>query len=412
MTVWITDNLGVAPCNLRLGNDVCRLDVRDLVDKKGNDLRILQDKIKAGLNMLREGRRLVVCCDLGVSRSVAISVGIMSLFGKSFEESVRLAAERVKNQDMNLDLLEDVRRSIGHTTEKRPNDKKTSRILIIGSEGFIGKAIIKKLSGEYSLYCPGKSETELPENILSLYSEVRSREIDLIVDLSYSEPQNLMKSLLGSVATTRNILEVGRLNDVPVLFFSTLLVFEGYGGDAVPTLKSELEPRPASIYGQGKALCEELIEWYRRLYQLRVTTLRLPYVYGKSLNRITFLRKLVENATKDEPITIHRYLNGFQRLDFLHIDDLIEAIERAIHRTPSENINLGSGIGTSTLDLAKLVVGLAKSKSKINVVDVKDRVRDLVADTAKARESLDWEPKANLTSALRRMLPNQKKGEQ
>jgi UDP-glucose 4-epimerase len=310
---------------------------------------------------------------------------------------------------MNLDLLEDVRRSVCHTTEKRPKEKKTSRILIVGSEGFIGKALVKRLSNKYSVYCPKKKEMDLAKNVLPLYSEVRNREIDLIVDLTHSELRNLMKSMLESVATTRNVLEVSRLNDIPLIFFSALLVFEGYGDDVVPILKSDLEPRPASIHGQSKALCEELIRWYRDLYELKVTTLRLPYVYGKGMDKITFLMKLVKNATENKPIAVHRYLNGFQRLDFLHIDDLTEAIERAIRSTPSKDINLGSSSGISTLDLAKLVVKLADSKSKINVVDVKDRTRNLIADTGEARELLGWKPKTDFKSVLQKILFNQTK---
>lgn len=79
MIRWITPFLGTAPAgSTDIEPDTGIVDVRDLVDKSGNDPRSVRAKIEQGVALLDEGRRVVVCCDYGVSRSNSIAAGILS----------------------------------------------------------------------------------------------------------------------------------------------------------------------------------------------------------------------------------------------------------------------------------------------------------------------------------------------
>jgi UDP-glucose 4-epimerase len=280
-----------------------------------------------------------------------------------------------------------------------------SRILIVGSTGFIGSAIVKRLSGQYSLFCPTTNEIDVAKDVLPLYREINNQEIDVILDLAHPRLRNSLQSLAKSVTMIRNILEASRVGDTSLVFLSSLQVFDGYCEGTNQPLKSEFRLKPATIYGQSKALCEEYIGFYRDLYGLKVTVLRPPLVYGRGMDKHTFVWKFITNAAANKPITVHRYLNGFQRFDFLHVDDLIDGGERAIRLRPSEDINLGTGFGMSTLNIAELVTKLTKSKSEINIVDIKDRAADLVADINRAKEILKWEPKTDFQTALHDLLP-------
>ena len=148
MIVWINESLGVAPYGVPLDKAVFCLDVRDLVDKKGNDSKILRNKIKVGAQILRNGKKLVVCCDKGISRSVAVSIGIMCLLGKSFEESLTLIADKVRNQSINLNLLEDVRNCVSSPADNDSKGERISNVLVAGSTGFVGTALVKRLSNK------------------------------------------------------------------------------------------------------------------------------------------------------------------------------------------------------------------------------------------------------------------------
>src|SRR3972149_1542382 len=90
MTIrWITPLLGTAPALLfHQEADMNIIDVRDLVDKAGNRADAVRQKITEGCESLREGKKTVVCCDYGISRSNAIAVGILAL-----SESISLRSE-------------------------------------------------------------------------------------------------------------------------------------------------------------------------------------------------------------------------------------------------------------------------------------------------------------------------------
>ena len=67
------------------------IDVRDLVDKAGNSPEAVRKRIIYGARCLKEGKKIVVCCDYGISRSNAIAAGIIASYeGISFDAAVRL----------------------------------------------------------------------------------------------------------------------------------------------------------------------------------------------------------------------------------------------------------------------------------------------------------------------------------
>lgn len=404
LTVWVRNNLGIAPCRTKLQDNVQRLDVRDLVDRKGNDPKVLLEKIETGTKIIQSGKRLVVCCDLGISRSAAVSIGILTMLDNSFDASVEQVAGKVRDQSVNLDLLEDVRDAVQHSTSKKEKHKEISGILLLGSSGFIGKALKNRLSHSYHVHCPKSSEIDLAKDVLALYREGRNDEVDLIVDLAHPSPRNSIKSLGESVLMIRNVLEASRVSDKPLIFFSSIFVYDGCGRKVSMRLGSELRSEPASIYGQSKALCEDYIRWYRDLYGLKVTTLRPTHVYGMGMDKYTFLWKFITNALAGKTTTVHRYLNGFQKFDLLHIDDLLDATCKAIALNPSIDINIGTGKAISALDVAKLVSKLVRPKSEIRTVNVKDYVTNLLVDTQKSSEVLKWQAKLDFADGLKELL--------
>ena len=80
MTIrWITPILGTAAFNaVQDITDINIVDVRDLVDKAGNNSNAILNKIHQAIDLISQGKRTVVCCDYGMSRSNAIAVGIIT----------------------------------------------------------------------------------------------------------------------------------------------------------------------------------------------------------------------------------------------------------------------------------------------------------------------------------------------
>jgi UDP-glucose 4-epimerase len=399
MVTWLNENLAISSCHEELHKDLLVLDVRDLVDGKGNDLDILRSKIRTGVQIIKNGKKVVVCCDMGISRSVAIAIGILCSTGMTFSQAIDLVRNKVEDQSLNLDLLEDIKASL-RCKAKKASKQTISKILVTGSSGFIGSSLINRLIENYSVLYPSREEINLSKDILPLYA--KAGEVDLIIHLAHPRGKNSIKSMSESVAIMRNLLEVCRLHDLPMIFLSSLAVFDGYYFDR--PLTSDLNLKPKSIYGQSKALCEELIELYRKLYGLKIMVLRPSYVYGSGMSKSTFMWKFIKNAIKDQEIIVHKYVNGFQKFDFLSLNDLLDAIECAINNISSCNINLGTGRGLSTFDVAKLIIKEAGSRSKIKVVDIKDKVSHLIADVRKSQDVLNWSTKIKFEDGLRDLI--------
>ena len=108
MVVWLTDNLGTAPCREDLEGDIIKVDLTDLVEGRGNNTDILATRILESTRALRAGRKVVVCCDRGIVRSNTFAIAILMSSGLAYREAVRLVSRKVGAQAINIDLLGDL----------------------------------------------------------------------------------------------------------------------------------------------------------------------------------------------------------------------------------------------------------------------------------------------------------------
>ena len=105
---WITAQLGTAPAlQFEVADDMNVIDVRDLVDKGGNPVEAVREKIAAGHESLRSGKRTVVCCDYGISRSNAVAAGILARHESlPFAAAARRVLEATGETEVKLGPLE------------------------------------------------------------------------------------------------------------------------------------------------------------------------------------------------------------------------------------------------------------------------------------------------------------------
>jgi UDP-glucuronate decarboxylase len=103
------------------------------------------------------------------------------------------------------------------------------------------------------------------------------------------------------------------------------------------------------------------------------------------------------------PITA--YGEGTQTRSFCYIDDLIEGIVRAMKSRVNIPVNLGNPDEFTILELAKLVIKLTGSKSKIIFKHLpEDDPQQRRPDITLAKRSLRWQPEINLKEGLLRTI--------
>lgn len=179
-----------------------------------------------------------------------------------------------------------------------------------------------------------------------------------------------------------------------------------YGIKDKPMKEKDL-PEPVSAYGAAKASATLLCHQFARSKGLPVVTLRLfsPYGYFEDARRL-IASVILSCMHKKAPLLSSRY----SVRDFVFIDDVLRAYLKAAARIQDiagELINIGSGRQHSVGQVVKEIINLSGSRSA-PIWEAVDNPRIepslWVADISKARKELDWEPRFDLTSGLKKTI--------
>ena len=392
MIRWITPMLGTASAGSSdIEPDTAIVDVRDLVDKIGNSSDAVLAKINQGTALLNAGRRVVVCCDYGISRSNSIAAGILSLHSTmSFDEAVNEVRRATGEGEIKLEPLNVVRRALGSGAPQFTRSQ-GARILITGGSGFIGTALRRGLETSVFVVSPSRESVDLTSGAVALDLIIKQKCIDRIVHLANPRVYTSAKATGEAVTMMRNVLDVCRENSLRFLYLSGWEVYSGYR--ATELLADENLPLlPKGPYGEAKMLCESLVGHYRQQHALKATVIRSSPVYGVGSDRPKFIYNFLDKARMGVPVQTHEYRNGAPRLDLLHIDDLLSALRAAIQTEFAGDLNIGSGRLISTHFIARYMIEKIHSSSTIEPQIIDDFAPNIRMDYSKATSLFGWAP--------------------
>jgi dTDP-L-rhamnose 4-epimerase len=168
-----------------------------------------------------------------------------------------------------------------------------------------------------------------------------------------------------------------------------------------------LPPKPASVYAATKLANEQLGRIMAAAHGLSITALRLQNVYGpgQSLqNPYTGILSIFANRMRqDLPINI--FEDGLESRDFVHVGDVVRAVERSLRADLAafNVVNIGSGVATSVMHVAQLLRRYLGSRSELKVSgDFRaGDIRHGYADLTRARQLLGFAPGISLEQGLR-----------
>jgi UDP-glucuronate decarboxylase len=404
MIKWITENLGTAEIGDVNDKGYSVVDVRDLVDKEGNSEQAILEKIDTVIDLLKQNHKVVVCCDYGISRSNAIAVGAIAKYlGYDFDEAVRFVIEETGKKAIHVDVLNSVRHVLG--INKRGNMPTNNKILMTGGAGFVGSTLAARLKKGYDLITPTRQEVNLLDGAIELDLLVRNSGVDTIIHLANPRKYTTTESMGQSLVMLKNVLDVCRGNHLNLLYLSGWVVYSGYNSSHLIASES-LPLRPKGTYGQTKALCETLLNEYRDAYDFNIYLLRLSPIYGVGSDKPKFIYAFFQKALNNETIFTHKYLNGEPVLDLIHINDAVRAIECVIKAKPdsSFDLNIGSGVGYATFEIAKMIKEICGSKSTIRHQQINDFVANIVMDISKAKRLFRWQPTIKIREGLKGVI--------
>ncbi len=303
-----------------------------------------------------------------------------------------------------------------------------SKVLVVGGAGYIGSHMVKMLLEHgHAVVTLDNLSTGFRDAVLGgefVEGDIGDRALldrllpehrfDAVMHFAAyiqvgESVQDPGKYYLNNVANTLNLLNAMVRHGVNRFIFSSTAAI--FGEPQYVPVDEDHPKAPINPYGLSKWMVEQILADFDHAYGMRSVCLRYFNAAGADpdgqlgprFEGITNLIPVVLKAASGKRANVTVFGRDFDTpdgtgvRDYIHVTDLCQAHLRALDRLEaggaSEVFNLGNGRGFSVqqvIDTAREITG-----RDIPVIDGPRRAGDpasLVADAARARETLDWQP--------------------
>ena len=288
-----------------------------------------------------------------------------------------------------------------------------NNILIVGGTGFIGYHLAKKSLKKGWQVTSISSRSPRKKRYLpkvkyilcditkkkSLKKNIR-KPFNYVVNLGgYVDHSNRKKTFESHYIGCKNLTEIF-LKKAPIAFVQMGSSAE-YGNVKSPQ-KENAKCNPKSVYGRAKLLSSiYLIDLFKK-QKFPSTILRLYNTYGPRQDLNRFIPIIISGCIKNEKFPCSK---GNQLRDFLHIDDVVDAILKSLTNKNAKGqiINLGSGKPRIIKNIIEYIKKILKGgyplfgKIKLR----KDEILKVYPDINKAKNKINWKPKTSFKKGLK-----------
>jgi len=297
------------------------------------------------------------------------------------------------------------------------------KFAVTGGAGFVGNNIVKLLvSKGHSVVVIDNLNTGKKENLKGVLEKIQFYEEDI---RDFEKMESILKDMDGifhqaaltivqesfqkeqeyfdvNVKGTENIFKIAQKYKKKVVYASSSSI---YGNTKQIPIKENFERKPINPYGQTKLEDEFLAEKYAN-DGLKVIGLRYFNIFGKGQTGsyagvITqFIRKLKKNQN---PII---FGDGSQIRDFVHVSDIAKAnLSAMLTKRNSGFFNIGTGLGTKIVDLAKIMIKIYGKRFEPVFEDpLKGDVKISQADMELTNKILNWKSTVSLEEGLKSFI--------
>ena len=290
-----------------------------------------------------------------------------------------------------------------------------SKILITGGAGFLGSHLCEKFLKEgYKVVCMDNFCTGSPDNITHLLANSNFSFINYDVTnyihiegelnyiLHFASPASPIDYLklpiqtlkVGSIGTHK-ALGLAKLKGARLLLASTSEVYgdpmlhpqkENYWGNVNPV-------GIRGVYDEAKRFAEALTMAYNRYHNVETRIVRIFNTFGPRM-RLEDGRAIpafITQALENKPVTV--FGDGSQTRSVCYVTDLVDGIYKLLLSDEVMPVNIGNPDEITMLELAKEIIKLTNSKSKIVFNELpSDDPKIRKPDITKAQQILKWQP--------------------
>jgi dTDP-glucose 4,6-dehydratase len=295
--------------------------------------------------------------------------------------------------------------------------------VITGGAGFLGSHLCDKLvSNNIDVICIDNLLTGNIKNISHLFENDKFQfikhdvtnfihvpgKVDYVLHFaSPASPIDYMKLPIQTLKVgslgTHKALGLAKEKSARFLLASTSEVYgdptvhpqsEDYWGNVNPI-------GPRGVYDEAKRFAEALTMAYNRYHNVETRIVRIFNTFGSRmrLNDGRALPAFISQALKGEDLTV--FGDGSQTRSFCYVSDQIEGIYKLLISDEENPINIGNSNEITILEIAKEIIELTNSKSKMIYKELPvDDPKVRQPDITKAQNVLGWEPKVSREDGL------------
>ncbi|MFB5613262.1 MAG: GDP-L-fucose synthase family protein [Nitrosarchaeum sp.] len=296
---------------------------------------------------------------------------------------------------------------------------KNIKIFVAGHRGMVGSACCRKLieNGYENLILKSSSELDL-RNQLEVEEFFKTEKPNVIIDAAAKVGGILANNsypyefLMDNMLIQNNLIRASLINDVKkFIFLGSSCIYPKYADQPLKEeylLTSSLEPTN-QWYAIAKISGVKLIEAIRIQFKKDFVSLMPTNLYGMNDNfdlnsshvLPAMIRKFHDAKSKNED-TVNLWGSGTPKREFLHVDDLANAVIFALQNTLPESLyNVGSGTDLTIRDLAEKIKNIVGYEGEIDWDSTKpDGTPRKLMDSSKLK-SYGWNPNISLDEGIK-----------
>ena len=304
-----------------------------------------------------------------------------------------------------------------------PTNLAASRILLTGGAGFLGRAVVDRLSarGAKDVFIPRRRDYDLTReaDVVRLYRDAKP---DVVIHLAAevggigANQANPGRYFFANMAMALHLVEHGRLHGI-TKFVQTGTICAYPKFTPVPFREEHLwdgYPEETNApYGVAKKAAMVMLDGYRRQYGLASAYLLPVNLYGPwdnfDLQTSHVIPALIRKCVEAQEANADHILcwgTGSASREFLYVEDAAEGLVRAAEAMDEPvPINLGTNMEITIKDLVTLIARLSGFAGEIRWDPSKpDGQPRRCLDTERAAKLLGWRAKVGFEDGLRRTI--------
>lgn len=283
--------------------------------------------------------------------------------------------------------------------------EKTHRVLITGSDGFVGKHLVselKKRSCEVYLFSDLRGQDVCKKEA---FDDFFDKEIDIVFHLasrtfvpdSWKNPDIFYET---NTFGTQNVLDFCVKTGAKLVYIGAYI----YGTPKYLPIDEKHPVSPNNPYAHSKWLAEELCRFYSKEFGVKTIILRPFNIFGEGQNENFLIPFIIKQIYEKNAVEVK---DANPKRDYLYISDFIDALILLMDYEKAFSIfNIGCGYSFSVKQIIEMIIECYGKEIEWFSLkqERKNEILETVADVDLIKNALNWKPVISFKEGINRML--------